>query len=263
MSEPLARVAALLTSAAQTELLPLFARVAHYSKADGSLVTAADTAMQRRVQADLKRQWPDYGFIGEEMTEPEQAQALKSASALWCLDPLDGTTNFASGLPFFAVSLCLLREGRPALAWTYDPVRDECFTAEQGRGAWLNGQALAAPGEGRPLRQCVGVVDFKRLRGRLGARLIEDPPYRSQRNFGSCALEWCWLAAGRFDLYLHGGQKLWDYAAGRLILAEAGGHAQTIAGEELRTDRLAPRSVLAARNAEVFAAWRAWVGLNV
>lgn len=261
-SDVLARVAALVKSAADSELLPRFARVAHYSKADGSLVTAADTAMQQRLQAELKREWPEYGFVGEEMTELEQAQAFERSPALWCLDPLDGTTNFASGLPFFAVSLCLLREGRSVLAWVYDPIRGECFTASRGQGAWLNGAELSGPGEGRPLRQCVAAVDFKRLRPRLAARLVEDSPYRSQRNFGSCALEWSWLAAGRFDVYLHGGQKLWDYAAGLLVLMEAGGHAQTIAGEDLRADSLAVRSAVAARNADVFSAWQAWVRLN-
>lgn len=250
----------ILVAAARAELSPRFAEVARAIKADGSIVTAADTAMQARMQAALAQQWPQFGFLGEEMQAEEQRAQLAATSAgLWCIDPLDGTTNFANGVPFFSVSLALLVAGQPHYGWIYDPLRDECFMAERGRGVWLNGQALTAKAQSRPLRQCIGVVDFKRLKPALAARLGQDPPYGSQRNFGSCALEWCWLAAGRFQLYLHGGQKLWDYAAGIVILAEAGGHACTLEGEGVFADTLGARSVVAARDPELFTAWQAWI----
>jgi len=98
-----------------------------------------------------------------------------------------------------------------------------------------------------------------RLAAPLAARLGAHPPYGSQRNFGASSLDWCWLADGRFHIYLHGGQKLWDYAAGSLILAEAGGRSQTMEGEAVFAFELAPRSVVAARDPRLFTAWQAWV----
>jgi myo-inositol-1(or 4)-monophosphatase len=87
-------------------------------------------------------------------------------------------------------------------------------------------------------------------------------PYSSQRSFGSVALDWCWLAAGRCHVYLHGGQKLWDYAAGGLILEEAGGRAVTLAGEEIRYGELKSRSVAAALDPVLFREWAGWLGIE-
>lgn len=251
----------LLRAASAEHVLPHWAQVARATKPDGSLVTAADTAMQAHIERALLAQFPADGFLGEEMLEPEQ-QRMLARGRFWCLDPVDGTSNFASGLPFFSVSLALIDGGRAVAGFVYDPLRQECFSAFLHDGAYLNGQPLTAPPQARPLRQCVAVVDFKRIYGSLTARLALDPPYGSQRNLGSCALEWCWLAAGRFQLYLHGGQKLWDYAAGHLVLAESGGHATTIEGESVFTQRLVPRSVVAALDPELFAGWRAWLDLR-
>lgn len=257
----LTEVAAILRAAAHAELLPRYATVARAFKADGSIVTAADTGMQARVQAALAAQWPQFAFLGEEMTaDSQQAVAAGDAAAYWCIDPLDGTTNFANGVPFFSVSLALVANGATRCGWVLDPLRDECFMAEAGAGVWLNGAPLPASSVPRPLRQCVAVVDFKRLRNPgLAARLAHEPPFASQRNFGSCALEWCWLAAGRVHLYLHGGQKLWDYAAGTLVLTEAGGACTTLDAKPLVSASLIPQSVVAAQNADLFAAWQSWL----
>ena len=257
----LTEVAAILRAAAHAELTPRYATVARDFKADGSIVTAADTGMQARVQAALAAKWPQFAFLGEEMSaDSQQAVAAGDAAAYWCIDPLDGTTNFANGVPFFSVSLALVANGATRCGWVLDPLRDECFMAEAGTGVWLNGAPLAATSVPRPLRQCVAVVDFKRLRDpSLAARLAHEPPFASQRNFGSCALEWCWLAAGRVHLYLHGGQKLWDYAAGTLILTEAGGACTTLAAKPLVSASLIPQSVVAAQNADLFAAWQTWL----
>jgi myo-inositol-1(or 4)-monophosphatase len=109
------------------------------------------------------------------------------------------------------------------------------------------------------LRRSIAVVDFKRLPAALAAALVASPPYSSQRYFGSGALEWAWLAAGRFQVYLHGRQKLWDYAAGALILAEAGGLAESLDGGPIYTEALQPRSAVAACDAALFEAWKAWL----
>ena len=261
----------LVRDVARAELLPRFAAreaapsaeqagVERFVKGDGSVVTAADHAMQERLTTELARRWPQFALLGEEMSGAAHASLMPQAQdGLWCLDPLDGTTNYAAGVPFFGVSLALLKIDGPVLGLVYDPLRDECFTAERGRGAWRNGVALrattVAPDE---LRRCLAVVDFKRLPRPLAAALGSAPPYGSQRNFGACSLEWCWLAAGRFHLYLHGGQKLWDYAAGSLIAAEAGIPTATLDGEPVFSFGLASRSVVAAVDRPSFERWTAW-----
>ncbi len=99
------------------------------------------------------------------------------------------------------------------------------------------------------------MVDFKRLPTRLKLALTQQPPYGSQRNLGSCVLEWAWMAANRGQLYLHGGMKLWDLAAGTLILAEAGGYACTLQGETVFKAAMEPRSVVVSPDPQLFAEW--------
>jgi myo-inositol-1(or 4)-monophosphatase len=144
----------------------------------------------------------------------------------------------------------------PLLGLVYDPNTDECYSAERGQGAWLNDEPLRAGDPCLPLRRCLAMVDFKRLGQPLAAALAAKPPYSSLRYTGSGALEWCWLAAGRFQLYLHGEQKLWDFAAGALILAEAGGVASTLQDEPLFAAGHLARSVVAAPTDGLFRDWR-------
>lgn len=257
MLEALAQI---VKTAAREELLPRFAGIERRFKADGSIVTEADLAMQRRLKTELAALAPHYRLLGEEMTmEEQQAVLAADGEGLWCLDPLDGTRNFASGVPFFSVSLGLLIDHRPALGLVYDPIRDECFTARAGEGASLNGEPLRCHPAGLALRKGIAVVDFKRLSPALAEALVVRPPYGSQRNFGSVALEWCWLAANRFQVYLHGKQQLWDYAAGVLVLAESGGFAENLEGEPIYTQALQSRSAVAACDRALFEEWRAWL----
>ncbi len=251
----------IIVGIARQEALTTFSGVREV-KLDGSVVTEVDHRMQARIQEALRGRWPDYTFVGEEMSAQEQARMLaESEHGFWCVDPLDGTTNFASGLPFFAVSLALIVDGRPVLGLVYDPVRDECFQAVAGAGASLNDTHLHASREAE-LRRSIACVDFKRLPSHLAGQLAQAFPYMSQRNIGASALDWCWLAAGRFQVYIHGGQKLWDLAAGSLILLEAGGCAATLDGEAVFSPELGPRSVVAAMNPELFDAWKQWVDNN-
>jgi myo-inositol-1(or 4)-monophosphatase len=261
MAPELQRVVHTLCRAAREELLPRFAQVQRHYKADGSQVTAADLAMQQRLTTELAAGWPDVGLLGEEMSAAEQqAQLARPQGGVWLLDPLDGTSNFAAGIPFFSVSLALLREGEVQLGVVYDPSRDECFAATRGGGAFLNGEPLRPPPP-PPLNKAIALVDLKRLPPELVIRLAQGPPYASQRGLGSVALEWCWIAAGRCHLYLHGRQQLWDYAAASLILSEAGGHACTLDGEPVFRPRLGPRTALAALDPQLFQAWRGWLGV--
>jgi len=237
--------------------------IARTAKPDGSWVTAIDRRTQARLRDELARRWPEYGFIGEEMSHAEQHAvcARSGDGGYWVLDPLDGTTNFAAGFPFYGVSLALVADGRAQLGVVFDPVRDECFTAEPGGGARLNGARLECPPphKSRALGECIAIVDYKRLVADLAEQLVRAPPYRSQRNLGASALEWCWLAAGRAHLYLHGGQKVWDFAAGHLILCEAGGRATSLSGKPLDCVRLRKRSVVAAANPQLLTLWHDWL----
>ena len=256
----LERLREIVISAAREELLPRFTRVKRGRKADGSVITEADLVMQQRISGELRTRWPDTLFLGEEMPATEQDALLQTGKPLWCLDPLDGTSNFAAGIPFFSVSLALLDQGRVMAGIVYDPVRDECFTALHGQGARLNDMALTAERAGLTLQHATGLVDFKRLPCELAVRLVTEIPYASQRSFGSVALDWCWIAAGRCHVYLHGRQNIWDYAAGHLILQEAGGQSTTLSGDPVFINALQPRSAAAALDADLFLEWTRWLG---
>lgn len=220
------------------------------TKADGSVVTEVDIACQDFIREGLARMDSSVGFLGEEMPVEEQEQCLQNGGTYWCLDPLDGTTNFATAFPAFATSLALIEGGRPVLAVTHDPARAESFYAVKDGGVWCNRKPVRTSAVSR-LRDSVGFIDFKRLNRPLATRLAAEKHYRSQRNIGSCALEWAWLAAGRAQFIVHGGQKLWDYAAGSLMVAEAGGVCSDFSGNALflRTRMASP--ILASANASL------------
>lgn len=240
-------------------VMPFYLHVARQQKADGSVLTAADIAAQDALQRELKVVL-DCPLLGEEMSEQEQRGCWEASSdGLWCVDPIDGTSNFVNGLQHFAISVALIRKGKPALGVVYAPAMGEMFYAEAGHGAYLNGTRLPLVAGAKELSKAIAEVDFKRLPKSVAIELVTNAPFHSQRNFGSSALDWCYLAAGRFDLYLHGGQYLWDYAAGSLILSEAGGFACTLEGTALWEGDLWRTSALAARDAALYAAWRDWV----
>lgn len=251
----------LVIDAGKEELLPRFKNIDSSYKEDGSVVTEADLSVQARLQQALLDLSPQIPLLGEEMSEQEQAAIIgDGSSSFWCLDPLDGTSNFAAGIPFFSISLALIENAQPVIGIVYDPVRDECFIASSGQGASLNGDTLSALQHvDKPLARCTATIDFKRLPASLASRIATEPPFYSQRSFGSVALDWAWLAAGRGQLYLHGKQKLWDYAAGWLILAEAGGVSSTLDGQAGFHASLTPRSAVAASNAELFQQWHSWL----
>ncbi len=252
-----------LVEAAEAELLPRFNRVAVEVKADGSLLTEADHTMQARMQGELSDLFPDVVMLGEEMDAGEQRKLLAAAErGVWVLDPLDGTSNFAIGIPYFCVSLALLVRGEVELALVYDPMRRELFEAQAGTGACLNGVPQGRRRPLTPLSRGIGLVDYKRLPAELARRLATAAPYSSQRSFGSVALDFCWLAAGRVHVYLHGRHNLWDYAAGLTILHEAGGHSVTLEGVSDPALDLAPRSSAAALDTDLFREWCAWLQIR-
>ncbi|MBN9694497.1 MAG: inositol monophosphatase [Zoogloea sp.] len=244
---------------ARETILPRYLRAVREQKADGSVLTEADLASQAALMECLP-QLIMAPVLGEEMTPEEQGRVWhEGISGLWVIDPIDGTTNFANGIPFFGVAVAYLVNHKTQIGVVYNPVTDEAFYAGRGAGAWLNGIPLPMRQPTERLKDAVAGVDFKRISHHLGDELAVRPPYYSQRNFGSSALEWCYVAAGRLDVYLHGGQMLWDYAAGRLILEEAGGSYSTLGGTPLTAGPAIKRSVIAAASPALFEQWRTWL----
>ncbi|HID46358.1 MAG TPA: inositol monophosphatase [Chromatiaceae bacterium] len=244
-----------LMAIAREEVMSRFHHVRATLKQDGSLVTEADNAMQQAVEGFLGEHWPQYAFLGEESPQQTQDAALLQSSGCWILDPLDGTTNYSHGFEMFSVSLALLVAGEVVLGIVLDPLREELFAARRGMGAELGDQPLRIRTVPESLDCCLALVDFKRLPPTLASSLATNPPFASQRNLGTVALDWCWLAAGRADLYLHGGQKLWDYAAGHLIFREAGGAACTLKKDPIPVLSTMPRSAVAAGNDRLLQIW--------
>ncbi len=244
---------------AQHEIMPRFLQVARQIKADGSTFTEADLIAQDALMDALQkiRLGP---ILGEEMSRQKQEALWSQGSdGLWSVDPIDGTSNYLNGLPYFAVSVAWVEQGRSILGVIYNPISDEMFYAEKGQGAFLNGKLLPIKRNTAILSSAVANVDLKRLHKKLATEVAANPPYASQRNYGACTLEWCYTAAGFLDLYLHGGQKPWDYAAGSLILEEAGGYMSGFEHDDYWAGTPWRRSVIAALDRDLFVQWRDWV----
>jgi myo-inositol-1(or 4)-monophosphatase len=188
------------------------------------LVTAADTAAEEGFRRLVAARFPSHRVLGEEQAEGGPRGG--GGGYRWIVDPLDGTTNFAHGLALFGVSIALEVDGRVELGVVFDPVGEELFVAERGRGAWLNGRRMAvSPTESLiDALLCTGFpYAIRESRGGevriFGAFLGQA---RAVRRLGSAALDLCYVAAGRFDGFWEDRLQPWDLAAGALIAAEAG-----------------------------------------
>ena len=193
-----------------------------YKDARANLVTAADRESQRAITETILTAFPGHAIDGEEGTAGDFA-----ATDVWYVDPLDGTTNFTHGVPFFCVSVALRSNARTVAGAVYDPGRDEMFVAALGGGATLNGTPVGVSGIARLDRALVvaqaQTVDPVEIRAY--ARLVERLMSVSGgvRSLGSPALTLCAIAAGRLEAYCEYTMDAWDILAGQLILAEAGG----------------------------------------
>lgn len=259
MGAMLKAVSAAMKLVADKEIMPRYMRVAHQQKYDGSLCTEADIAAQDSLIQHLTA-IHNVPVLGEEMSVAQQQKIWADGQQeLWCIDPIDGTSNYVRGLPYFAISVALVREGKSVLGVVYDPVGKEVFAAERGRGAFLNGVKIQKRSVAKDLSAALANVDLKRLPSCLSTLLASQPPYASQRNFGASTLDWCYTAVGRYDAYLHGGQKLWDYAAGSLILQESGGYISCLERDDFMSGDVWQRSVIAAMDENVFKQWLSWI----
>lgn len=186
------------------------------------LVTDYDRRSEAFIVAALREAFPDHALRAE-----EGSRANGGADYEWLIDPLDGTTNFAHGLPIFSVTLALLHHNEPIVGVTYDPTRDECFTAARGEGAFLNGQPLHVT-DNKTLGAALLVTGFPydiRTNPENNLGHFNNFAVRSQavRRLGSAALDLAYVAAGRFDGYWEFRLNPWDIAAGALMVREAGG----------------------------------------
>ena len=187
------------------------------------LVTEVDLAVEREFRELIAGRFPDHHVLAEEMG----GSAAVPAGPCWVFDPIDGTTNYAHGLPIFCSSLALEIDGVPEVAAVYDPTRRELFTAERGAGAFLNGQPLRVS-QADQLIDAMLVTGFpydvharvNEIVGLFGAFVAHA---RAVRRLGSAALDLCYVAAGRMDGFWESDLKAWDIAGGALIVAEAGG----------------------------------------
>jgi myo-inositol-1(or 4)-monophosphatase len=257
-----ARAIDAVRTVALEEILPRYRSVDATLKSDGSLVTAADYASQDALVRRLRAIDPA-PVIAEEMPSHEQLAVHAAASRFWCIDPLDGTKNFASGVPFFAVSVALVEADRPVFGTVYDPIADEAFFAVRGAGAWLNHRPLRVPAVAPTLDGATAEVSLRRDTAKLKGALKRHKPYRRRLTSGSSALSWCHLAAGRIDVMLHSGQKMWDYAAGALILEEAGGVLEALGRQAFWGADVWRRSVVAARSPMLLDAWADWIAATL
>lgn len=258
------RLAELVREVAQTAVMPRFLNTAVSTKSDGTRLTEADLHAQA-LFAERLPQIINCPMLGEEMSADEQHAIWQhAATGLWVVDPIDGTNNFINGLPHFALSVAYICHGRAQLGAIFHPMMQEMFTAERGCGAWLNGRPLPLRHAPKKLNESIAGVEVKYLRsGKLASRMQTLHPFGSQRSMGSSTLDWCYLAAGRYDLYLHGGQKLWDYAAGALIYEEAGGRLATLEGDDFWSgEHVFKRSVIAGLQSDLFERWLAWIRAN-
>jgi myo-inositol-1(or 4)-monophosphatase len=201
-------------------------------KGEIDLVTEVDLECERMCRTVLAERFPEHDVLAEEMGGG--TTGLRGSRYRWVFDPLDGTTNYAHGLPIYCASLGLEVEGRREVAAVYDPSRRELFTAERAQGAYLNGRRLSVSTEGT-LIDALLVTGFPYdvheqtgdLVGLFGAYLSQA---RAVRRLGSAALDLCYVAAGRFDGFWEQHLKPWDVAAGALVLEEAGGQVTGMDG---------------------------------
>jgi myo-inositol-1(or 4)-monophosphatase len=199
-------------------------------KGPGEFVSTADLKAERVLKAELRRARPGYGLLFEESGEESGSDPRHR----WIVDPLDGTTNFLHGIPHFAISIALERDGEIVAGLVYEPTRDEMYSAEKGLGAYVNHRRLRVSARRQLGEAVIGT-------GMPYGPHADHPGYRATlpavmgatsgvRRMGAAALDLAYVAAGRFDGFWEFGLAPWDIAAGILLVREAGGYVSDLSG---------------------------------
>lgn len=199
-------------------------------KGPGDFVSAADRKAEKILRESLEKARPDYGFVMEEGGIVEG----KDPSHRWHIDPLDGTTNFLHGLPHFAISVGLEREGQVVAGVVYDPVKDELFIAERGKGAFLNNRRIRVAAR-TEMAEAVIACGLPHIGKGDHALFLRESALvmgyaGGMRRWGAAALDLAYVACGRLDAYWERGLNSWDVSAGILLVREAGGYTSDADG---------------------------------
>lgn len=203
--------------------------IQYKSKNKLNLVTEVDHQCEKAVLSLLRKKFPTHNLWGE-----ESGRGSGNSEFTWFVDPLDGTTNYAHSYPFFCCSVALVKNGQPLLGVIYDALRDECFTAEKGKGAFLNGKKLKVSAT-RTLEESLLCTGFAYAVRETHYNLDNFKRFvltaQGVRRDGSAAMNLAYVAAGRFDGFWERGIQAWDMAAGVLMVTEAGGKVTDINGK--------------------------------
>jgi myo-inositol-1(or 4)-monophosphatase len=199
-------------------------------KGPADFVSSADRNAEKIIRTELEKARPGYSFLMEERGEI----AGSDAHHRWIVDPLDGTTNFLHGIPMFAVSIGLERDGQMVAGVIYNPASDELYTAERGQGAYLNDRRLRVANR-RELTDCVVGTGIPHLGKADHGKFLEQQrrvmlEVAGVRRMGAAALDMAYVAAGRLDGFWEQGLSAWDLAAGVILVREAGGFATGFSG---------------------------------
>jgi myo-inositol-1(or 4)-monophosphatase len=230
MEEELKRIALKAVREGGTILMEYFGKVKSIDyKGEINLVTEVDRRSEEVILSIIKESYPDHRILAEETGDSGVSSSFK-----WIIDPLDGTTNYAHGYPCFCVSLAIEHEGEVIYSTVYDPVREELFTAEKGKGVYLNGKAIKVSST-KQLNQSLLCTGFPYdVKDDMNSNILDFRNFLMKalavRRDGSAALDLCYTATGRFDGFWE--QKLhpWDVAAGGLLVKEAGGKLSNFKG---------------------------------
>lgn len=233
---------------AARSLLKDFGEVEHLqaaTKSPGDFVSKADLRAEKIIREELEQARPYYGWVGEESEEV----IGKDPTRRWIVDPLDGTSNFLHGIPHWAISIALEHKKEVVIGVIYDPIKNECYVAEKGNGAWLNEKRLRVSGRENMLEMLFATgIPFANKAG-LSSTLQEInqlmPKCSGLRRNGAAALDLAYVAAGRLDGYWERGLNSWDIAAGILIVRESGGLVESL---ERDMDPISNGSIIAASN---------------
>ncbi len=259
-------LAEILRDAARTEIMPRFRNLGdngiRQKKSAIDVVTEADEAAERRITAALRTAFPDALIVGEEAAsaDPAVMRGLGEADLAFVIDPVDGTLNYASDLPLFAVMAAALSKGEPVAALILDPNLDDCAMAVKGEGAWLEDAAgsrrALRVAAGAPLSEMTAMVSWKYFdephRSRIPAAF---PRFADVSSLRCCGQEYRLGASGAVHVQMYGRLNPWDHAPGSLIYAEAGGHVRLLDGSPYRAGAPA-HGLLAAPDRECWDAVR-------